>query len=58
MNRLILELMGLAPAFAVSFAYGRLTGNIGNSISVSALILGIWLGLKFGRLGARGQPDG
>jgi hypothetical protein len=58
MNRLIVELLGLAPGLAVALAYGRLTGDINNSLSVCALIVGIWLGLKFGRLGARRQPDG
>jgi hypothetical protein len=46
---LFVRLLTIAPAVALALFYGHVTGDIGNSHAVSALIMGMGLGLQVGR---------
>jgi hypothetical protein len=57
MNKLLSQFVGLAPGLIVAYTYGRMTGDMKTSLTVLALLAGIWAGLTFGRMAANRAPD-
>lgn len=49
--------VALVPGLALAAIYGRVTGDIANSTSVMALLVGMWFGLQLGRPGGRTESE-
>jgi hypothetical protein len=51
---MFIRLLTVVPAIALTLIYGRATGDVGNAHAVLALLLGMGIGVQFGRPRAQG----
>jgi hypothetical protein len=58
MNKLLHHFIGLVPGLIVAYSYGRMTGDMKNSLTVIALLVGMWAGLTYGRIVRRTAKAG
>jgi hypothetical protein len=51
---MFIRLLTILPALLLTLLYGRATGDVGNAHAVVALLLGLGIGVQFGRRRAQG----
>ena len=49
MIAMLIRLLPLIPALLLTLLYGRATGDVGNAHAVVALLVGMGVGVQFGR---------